>query len=469
MPPHLNDPISPASQNERLERSTRRFRGIAAAAASALLGRGLNLLVNAATVPLTIRYLGSEGYGLWVTISSAVTMFFVLDIGIASTLTNLISEAYAKSDREKASTAFATAFWLVMAITACLGLLGWALWPHVHWSFLFHVRDQRLARLTSPAMAAAFVVFICALPAGLATRILAGYQELHTANLFAAGGSVCSLIAIIAVIHFQGGLPLLVALYAGSAAGANLICLIWICLFHKPWLKPRLSLIRRRLVGGIFHSGSQFFVIQIAGLVVFNSDNLVISHFLSPGQVTPYNVTWRLVNYLTAIQVLVFPALWPAYSEAHAKGDLAWIRTTYAKYRIITIASLALGCVILAGFGQRIIRLWAGPAAVPPMILVLLMCVWMIIYAFTTNQSCLMGATARVKKQAIFSLIGAIVNLTLSVIWVRTLGVVGVLLGTIVSYLLFVVIPAALEVRYILQGKLLTAAPATASDPNFVD
>ncbi len=47
-----------------------------------------------------------------------------------------------------------------------------------------------------------------------------------------------------------------------------------------------------------------------------------------------------------------------------------------------------------------------------------------------------MGATSRIKKQAIFSLVGAGVNLGLSIHWVKTMGVIGVLLGTLVSYLL---------------------------------
>ena len=95
------------------------------------------------------------------------------------------------------------------------------------------------------------------------------------------------------------------------------------------------------------------------------------------------------------------------------------------------------------------------------------MSVWMIIYAITTNQSCLMGATSRIKKQAIFSLIGSGVNLALSIYWVKTMGVIGVLMGTLVSYLLFIVTPATLEVRAILTGNSadVTGRHSTAGDP----
>lgn len=443
------------SPSQTKQRSTRRRRGIIKGALTGIMGKGTGLLVGAVTVPLTVRYLGSEGYGLWITISSAVTMFFVLDIGIANTLTNLISGAYARDDSKLAATYFATAFWLVLGISVLLGLAGLLFWPYINWQSLFHVQSPALTGDTSRAVAAAFIVFLFALPSGLATKVLAGYQEVHAANLFAVGGSLISLLAVIVVIHLHGGLAMLVAAFAGSVAGANAICLLWICIFHKPWLKPWPSSFQTHLIGEIFHSGGQFFLIQVAGLIVFNTDNLIISHYLSPAQVTPYNVTWRIVSYITAVPILIFPALWPAYSEAYANGDLAWIRSTYARTRWVTLAVLTAGCPVLFFRGQYLIGLWAGPAAVPSLVLIRLMCVWMFIFAITLNQSCLMGATYRVGKQAIYGPLSAVVNLVLSILWVRTLGPVGVLLATIVSYIIFVVAMQTWEVRRILRGDFL--------------
>jgi O-antigen/teichoic acid export membrane protein len=219
-----------------------------------------------------------------------------------------------------------------------------------------------------------------------------------------------------------------------------------------PW--PRR--VKPALIGRIFQSGTQFFAIQLAGLVVFSSDNLIIAHYLSPADVTPYAVTWRLVNYITAVQALILPALWPAYSEAFAKGHLAWIRSTYSRVRHLTIAILVVGCGVTLLAGQGIIRLWAGTAAVPSSLLLRLMVVWIVMFAFTLNQSCLMGATYRVSKQAVSSSLAAIANLVLSILWVKTMGPAGVLLATIVSYLVFIVVVQAFEVRRILRGDFIS-------------
>ena len=446
-----------APHDQNSQESKRRFRGIAAASLTALFGKGTSVVVSVITVPLTVRYLGAEGYGLWITISSVVTMFFLFDIGIASTLTNLISEAYAVGNKELAATYFATAFWIVLGISALLGLVGWILWPFIPWISIFHVQDPALANETSLAMAAAFMVFLLALPTSLATKVLGGYQELHVSNLFVAAGSVLSLIVVLAVVYSHGTLPLLVAGFAGSSVAANAACLLWICLFHKPWMKPWPRQVNPGYIRRIFSTGIQFFVIQMAALIVFSSGNLVISHYLNPAQVTPYAITWRLMGYMMAVQTMIIPALWPAYSEAYAKGHLAWIRSTYNRVRWITAAVLAFGCSTMLYAGRDVIRLWAGPAAIPSTLLVQLMCVWVVICVFTTNQSCLMGATFRVGKQAIAASLAAVSNLALSILWVKTMGAAGVVLATIVSYLIFVVAVTTWEVRRILRGDFLVA------------
>ena len=282
---------------------------------------------------------------------------------------------------------------------------------------------------------------------------------MHTANLFATGGSVLSLLVVLLVVFLHGSLASLVAGYAGSAVAANAACLLWMCLFSKPWMKPWPRRVNPKLIGRIFHSGTQFFAIQLAGLIVFSSDNLIISHYLSPAQVTPYNVTWRLVSYITAVPILVLPALWPAYAEAYSKGDLGWIRTAYARTRRVTLGVLIVGCAVLLLEGRHIIAFWAGAAAVPTIMLLRLMCVWMFIFAITLNQSCLMGATYRVGRQAVYGLLAAAVNLILSILWVRSLGPTGVLLATVVSYIVFIVAMQTWEVKRILRGDFLVIQP----------
>ena len=74
--------IDSAAHTEPEEQVTahaqRRKRRIFAAGGTALVGKGMMLLSNAAIVPLTVRYLGAEQFGLWITITSTMTMLVAI-------------------------------------------------------------------------------------------------------------------------------------------------------------------------------------------------------------------------------------------------------------------------------------------------------------------------------------------------------------------------------------------------------
>jgi O-antigen/teichoic acid export membrane protein len=418
---------------------------------SALAGKGAALLVSAIVTPVALRYLGPEQYGLWITITTTVTMLIVLDFGIANTLTNLISSAYARNDKKLASSYFATAFWTVAALCSFLGLAALATWAFIPWKAILNFSSPSLTPEVSRSFAAAYVIFLFAIPAGLASRLLGGYQELHVSNWFGGLGWILSLAGVVTAVLMHGSLVSLVAGFAAGPVAANAACLVWLCGYRKPWLRPSLSKFTRGHLSTIFASGSQFFLIQIAGLIVFNSDNIVITHFLGAAQVTPYSVTWRLTSYAASLQAILTLALWPAYSEAYARNDYPWIRRTYLRMQRVTLSVLCLGATAMAILGKPIIYLWAGSSAVPSAPLLYLMCAWMVVYGITMNQSCLMGATNHVARQAMFSVLAAAANIGLTVLWVRPLGQAGVILGSLVSYLVFVVFVQSRIVANILR------------------
>jgi O-antigen/teichoic acid export membrane protein len=447
--PVLLPDLEPQTETNEQYDSRRRYRGILEAGVSAFISKGAVLVANLLTIPIVVRYLGPVQFGIWATITTSVSLLLVMDLGIANTLTNLISEAYAHADRKLAGTYSATAFWLMIGVASALAVLGWLVWPLVNWNYVFDVKT--IARgITSHSVAAAYAVFLLGMPAGLATKLLGGYQELRTANIFAATGSLGSLAAVALVAKIHGGLPMLVGASTGALVFANAACLLWIWFHHKPWLLPLPSRFSVSASRTLLQTGSEFFMIQLAGLIVFNSDNLVIAHYVGPAEVTPYNVTWRLVSYAAALQTLMLPALWPAYSEAFVRGDMPWIRITFRKTMLWTMGLAACLSAVFLLAGRILIRYWAGSMAVPSFALLFWMCVWVMISTFMNNVACILVAVSETRLQAWSSMIGAVLNLGLSIWLVHSLGSLGVILGTVVSYLVALVGPQAWKVQRVL-------------------
>ena len=166
-------------------------------------------------------------------------MFYVFDIGIAATLTNLISEAYSgETTRNWRAGISLPRFGWSLVFALYVGVAGCFAWRHVNWATFLNTTDGTVSREAPMAVLVAFLVFLIALPAGLVIKVLGGYQEMHAANLFTASGSLLSLFSVIIAIRLHCHLPVLVAAFAASVPAAHLACLLWLCWFHKPWLKP---------------------------------------------------------------------------------------------------------------------------------------------------------------------------------------------------------------------------------------
>ena len=433
---------------------------------SAVLCKGIVLGANAVSIPIVVRFLGPLQFGIWMTVTSTLALLIVLDLGISSALTNRISESYARDDKALAGSYATTGLMLISLIAAALGIVAISFWSFVPWGHLFGLEGTKNNRMISHAVAAAYIVFLVGLPASLAAKFLGGYQEVKVSNIVAAIGAGLNLITVALITKFHGSLVMLIVGSSGATVGTNLACLIWLCIWHKPWLRPSHRRWRSSLVRPLLSSGSGFFVLQLAGLIVFNTDNLVISHYLGPQQVTPYSVTWKLVGYTAALQIIITPALWPAYAEAWVRRDILWMRKTLRRVMAITMSAALLGNLILIVYGQKLIGLWAGAAAVPPQSLLVLMCIWILMSTFMANTSTVLLATNNVSMQAWLSVLVAVVNLGGSIWLVQRVGARGVILATIGSYLLFLVGPQTWKAFKVLRiDSDLVSPPAPALSP----
>jgi O-antigen/teichoic acid export membrane protein len=431
-------------------RDGRIVKAVSTGAAARLLSAGLTLV----SLPLAVRYLGAERYGVWATITTTAVWINLLDLGIANTLTNSISRAYALDDRASAARYFTNALLISGSIAVAVGAVFAIVVSRVDWVRLFNVSANVPASEVRNTVAVAATLMLLGLPCNLGSKLLAGYQELHRYNYAVLAGAVSSVLGLALGITLHVSMPVLFTMSMGCVTFASLATLITVITWQKPWLLPRLGLIDRSTSCELFNSGSSFFLIQVAAVVVFSSDNIVVSHYLGAAEVTPYSVTWRLVGLAAILQSLIFPALWPAYAEAYARGDYGWIRRTFSLTLRGTVAINFGFVMLLILFGRTMIRLWAGQAAVPTFPLLLVMAGWALISGFMSVESCLLAALNRTWEQAFLSIVAAVVNLSLSIALVRHIGALGVIGGTILSYVFVLVIPQSLVVRSLFKREL---------------
>lgn len=243
-----------------------RHRRILLTAASSGLAKMIAMVTVLATVPITLNYLGTERFGLWMTITSGITMLGFADLGIGNGLMNAVAEAHGKDDQVTGQQYIVSAGVILCAIAVLILVVFFLVYPYVFWPNLFNIESPLAVAESGPAVAALFVCFALNIPATVVQRVQMGLQMGLAANLWQSGGSLLTLFAVLVVTYLQGGLPWLV----GAVGGAPLLILILnFVFFLKKQNAPNLKLSffewnkAKHLIG----TGSLFFLLQISALI----------------------------------------------------------------------------------------------------------------------------------------------------------------------------------------------------------
>jgi O-antigen/teichoic acid export membrane protein len=199
------------------------------------------------------------------------------------------------------------------------------------------------------------------------------------------------------------------------------------------------------------------FVFIVAVQIITNTDNLVVGAFLSVGVVTFYAIGGSLVGYASQVSAALSTTFTPMASGFEASGRFEDLQKMLIRG---TQATLALALPISAALlirGGTFIRLWMGPQyeKISETVVRILM-ISMFFSIADGTAAAIMMAMEKHKPVARWALFEAMLNLGLSIVLVKTIGIYGVAWGTAISmtftHLLF-------YPRYI--QKVLGVAPRT--------
>jgi len=420
---------------------------------SAIGARGIAAMANFFAVPLTMKYLGAERYGVWVTLTSVLAYLTIFDMGIGSTAINGIAEALANNDYASAKQQINSVYWTLTAITILIATGIILAWPLIQWPIILGDKTGQNAKEVTIAAGTAVAIVLASFPLSVTPRIMGACQKITLSNYWNSIGSVLSLMAVVVATRLKAGLPGLVVAVSGSTLIVGIGSAVWLYR-HFDWLAVDFLDLRWGAARKLLATGLPFFAIGISGIILFQTDNIIIAQILDSRHVTPYSITWKLFSYASLLQMIALPTLWPAYADAFARRDLSWVRKTYRYNLLIVMGSTAAFVLVLLFAAKRIIAVWASPDAVPTFGLIAGMGVWTIIASLSWCQSTILGAAAKVKGQAIYTAIGAIVNVIASVFLGHLFGLVGIIMGTLAAYSLCIIVPQTLEVQRVLRGNL---------------
>jgi O-antigen/teichoic acid export membrane protein len=408
--------------------------------------------------PLALGYLGVEQFGVWLTISAATTVMAVLDLGLGNSVMTEVAKAHSRDDDVYATSVVASAFWLLFAIAVGTLAILVPVVLSVDWNGLFLVQDNVSV---TPSVIVAVSLFAIGLPFTLVGRVQAGYQNGVATQRWNVCASVLRLTFTTVAVVAELPLSAVVASFMGGQIVANIAHFVKLISRERRYLHPHPRRVQRNVVIAFSRSGSAYFLLSLVFLVTYASDNLIVANVRGAEEVATLGTTTRLFELAPLVTSSFYTALWPAFTEAQARGDLTWVKTALKRSILFTAAVAILGCVVLVLIAPTIMRIWLDGALVPGRGLLMAVGFWTVLACVNQSLGAFFSSIGRLRMQVLIGIPSIGILVTVKLIAIQKSGVEAMVWAGVVVISIFVSVPYVLQaVGFFKETDTQAADPA---------
>lgn len=398
--------------------------------------KGIGIIISLILVPMTIGYMSSELYGVWLTISSLMTWLSFFDIGFTHGLKNKLTEAIAKGDWKRGKALVSTTYILMcmIFIPLCIVLLGVV--PHVNWASILNV-DSIYETDIIRALYVLCICFCLQMITNVLVAVIAAFQKIALSSIFPVIGQGISLCVIYILSIFS--VPNLVYLaLAISTMPIIVVGLSSIYLYKTKFQKVCPSFVKydKTLVKDLFSLGLKFFLIQIQFVVLYQTTNFLISSLSGPNEVTTYNIAYKYLCIAMMAYNIILSPIWPAMTDAYAKRDYIWMNNIYKKMGHIFIFS-CIALLIMVLSSNMVYNIWIGDKIEIPYLMTILVAIYMMIHNWDSLQIQLINGIGKLKLQTYITFVGLVLHIPLSFCLGQIVGAYGVLTSMITINIIY--------------------------------
>ena len=309
--------------------------------------------------------------------------------------------------------------------------------PFLDWSKLLNTQPEMAGELSSVVLVV-FTFFALRFVLNLIGIILTSDQLPAVNNSFGPLGNLIALAAIYLITKFTHGNLLYISLiYSATPVLILIVASFYFFNGKYEFIKPDLKSVDFKYFKPLADLGLKFFVLQISFVIIFSTDNIIITQILGPAEVTPYNIAFKYFGIAIMIFTIVLTPFWSAYTEAFTNGDMKWIKTSIKRLIMIWLA-VVMGVVFLLGISKYFYLMWVGDKVYVPFLLSVFMGLYTIIITWTMIFVYFVNGIGKIKIQMYCGIIGMIINIPISIFFAKNLnmGSAGVILGTCFSIIL---------------------------------
>ena len=385
--------------------------------------KGCSILISLLLVPITLRYLNNYEYGVWLTLSSIIMWINFFDIGLGNGLRNKLAEALAREDYELGQKYVSTTVAILSIIMLSIYLIYFAVHPILSWNKILNVPEGQINTDLNNLVLIILAFFSLSFILKFIGNVYLAKQLSVVNDLLGFCGNLLSLCIIyVLTLTTEGNLNWVAITF--TSVPVIVYTIAYPITFHRyKELKPKFSAINFKYASSLLSLGGQFFIIQIACLIVFSTSNFFIAQLCSPTDVTIYNIAFKYFSIVNMAFVIVITPFWSAATEAYIKKDILWIKRSV---KIILRFFLFLVCVslIMLFLSNYVYHIWVQLTI--PFSLSCVMMIYVTIVNWNNLYAYFLNGIGKIRIQLYCSILSSIILIPLAIILGSHWGIIGI-------------------------------------------
>jgi O-antigen/teichoic acid export membrane protein len=389
-----------------------------------------------------VRILGSVEFGLVVLSTSIVGYMAFLGLGLPAAFVRQVANYSGRGLHGRLRRLIGSAF-LAFAAIGSLGALCLALFATRGGLALLSLPEGAEASARAALLATALVVML-SWPVSVFSSTLIGLQRYPARNAVAGVASLAAAFAAVWTARRGGGAAGVILATGSVVVLSGLAQSLLVRRFVRPApagqpaaSSPPGSAVPRGVLGELrplVRFSLWLLAIDLAGLMMYQTDQILLGTLLSVESITAYYVAAKLHNLVREGNGLLHAALFPLLAEEHGRGNaLAEEHAVYRGTRYIAalVVPTALTAMLVA---EPFIRIWMGESFVGLAPLAQAFVSYWMVAVLTSMAGQVALGRGDLSRLGGIALGAAVVNVAVSLLLVRHWGVGGVIAGTLVAY-----------------------------------
>lgn len=397
--------------------------------ATGLLMTALTLGIGFISTPYILRWLGAERFGAFRVLMDWFGYLALLDLGVIGAVEASLGPKLGAGDDQGVQATLSAGLRIYLWISALM-LVGGALLVLTLPRFL-HLTTVT----TQELLVAAWILLIPVVwfPISVFRALMEARQRSYLVNLLLTSQALLTTTLLVLAARAGWGL-------IGQAAATTLALvpapavLLWMGLRHYRNVLAMPP--DRKAMAELRALNWPTFWFNLSGRLGLLSDNIVIAFFVGPLAVAPFFLTQRLAQIAQGQLQAIGNSTWAGLVELHAQGQT---RRFCDRMTELTTLISGAGLAVLgpvAAYNQHFIRLWVGQSYYAGHWVTAMACVNIWLWAISSFWGWPISGSGNIASLLPYAIAFTILNVSVSVLGVLTVGLPGPLIGTFAAFLL---------------------------------